>query len=192
MRNGKHKVFIISGPSRVGKEAITNSLLRKRSLNLGKVVTATTRERRHGEVSGKHFYFFTPAEFQQKIRDGYFLEWAVVHSGRFYGTPVHEIYRIQKSGKRVLMNIDVQGAREVARKIPGVVRIFIKPDSLLNLRRRMESAGFTAEQVADRLKNAKRELAEAKNYEYVVVNREGALEEAIEEVARIIRDELHI
>lgn len=190
MKYGEHKVFIISGPSRVGKEAITNALLRRRSLNLGKVVTATTRMTRPGEINGKHFYFFTPEEFQQNIKKGYFLEWAMYGANR-YGTPIQEVHRVQKEGKHVLMNIEVQGAEIVARKLKGVVRIFIKPDSLANLRGRMERAGFTNEQVVVRVARAKRELAEAKKYDYIVVNPEGELEKTIEKVAGIIDNELH-
>ncbi|MBI4359661.1 MAG: guanylate kinase [Candidatus Jacksonbacteria bacterium] len=188
-RRGDHKIFIISGPSRVGKEAITNALLQKRQLNLEKVVTATTRESRPYEISGKHFYFFTTEEFREKIKSGHFLEWAI-YSGRYYGTPLHEILRIQKTGKHALMNIEVQGAAKVARKMPGVVRIFIKPDSLLNLRKRMERAGFTKDQIVDRLITAKRELIAAKKYDYTVVNKEGNLRQTIAKVEAIIRKEI--
>ncbi|HCA67077.1 MAG: guanylate kinase [Candidatus Jacksonbacteria bacterium RIFOXYA2_FULL_44_7] len=188
MKNGEHKVFIISGPSRVGKEAITNSLLRKRSLNLKKVVTGTTRERRPSEIEGKHFYFFTTEEFMEKIKDGYFLEWAI-YGAKYYGTPIQEIRGIQRSGKYALMNIEVHGAGQVARKLSDVVRIFIKPDSLLTLRKRMERAKFTKHQITDRLKTAKRELAESKKYDYIVVNRDGHLRQTIAEVSAIIKKE---
>ncbi len=136
------KIFIISGPSRVGKDAITQGLLRKRSLNLQKVITATTRSKRPGEVPGRHYYFLTTDEFQQKIGDGGFLEWAVLRGGRFFGTPVAEFDRIITHGKNVILNIDVQGAKQLSRMRDDIVKIFIKPDSFANLKRRMRAAGF--------------------------------------------------
>lgn len=186
MRKGKHKVFIISGPSRVGKEVITNALVRKRSLSLTKAITATTRKRREGEIPGKHFYFFTPEEFQQKITEGYFLEWVMVWSGRYYGTPRHELRRIFQAGRHALLNIEVHGASHIARRLRNVVRIFIKPDSLANLKKRMKRAGFTRAEIVDRMARVKRELAASKEYDHIVVNREGHLQETIREVAGII------
>ena len=187
---GGRKIFIISGPSRAGKESVTNAVVRRRSLNLKKIVTATTRERRPYEISGKHFYFFTPEEFQRKIKRNFFLEWAVHSGGRYYGTPMQEIRRARSERKHIVLNIDVQGAAQVVLKEKSAIRIFIKPDSLQTLRRRMYKAGFAKEQISARLEDAKRELQESGAYDYVVVNREGKLEDAVQEVVNIIKKEL--
>ena len=174
----------------MGKESVANALARKRSLNLKKVVTATTRAKRPYEVEGKHFYFFTSEEFQRRIKKGFFLEWAVHSGNRYYGTPIREVRRALQEKKHILLNIDVQGATQVVKKCPDAVRIFIKPDSVGALRRRMEQAGFTRDQIAARLQDAKRELHAARDYDYVVVNREGELRQAIARVAAIIKKEI--
>jgi len=191
MQHKKNKVFIISGPSRVGKEVITKGLVRKRSLNLQKVITATSRPRRPGERPGKDFHFFTPAEFEQKIKEGFFLEWAVLRGGRYFGTPVKEFDKIHQKNKHVIMNIDVQGSKQIAKIRDDVVRIFIKPDNVKNVKERMQEAGFTEEQMKARLVDMKREMKEAKKYDYTVVNKEGELDQAIEEVAEIIKKEIN-
>ena len=103
MNNNQPKIFIVSGPSRVGKDAITKGLLRKRSLNLQKVITATSRPKREGEVEGKHYHFLNPEEFTQKIKQGYFLEWAILAGGRYYGTPLPEFDRIKAQNKNVII-----------------------------------------------------------------------------------------
>lgn len=184
------KIFIISGPSRAGKESVINAVVRRRSLNLKKIVTATTRERRPYEISGKHFYFFTPEEFQRKIKSNFFLEWAVHSGGRYYGTPMQEIRRARSERKHIILNIDVQGAAQVILKEKNAIRIFIKPDSLQTLKRRMSRAGFSKEQIVARMEDAAQELQEAGAYDYVVVNREGKLGDAVEEVINIIKKEL--
>lgn len=185
------KIFIISGPSRVGKDAITQGLLRRRSLNLRKVITATTRPKRPGEVNGRHYYFLTADEFQRKIDQGGFLEWAVLRGGRLFGTPVAEFDRILTHGKNVILNIDVQGAKQLTRARDDIVKIFIKPDSLVNLKRRMKAAGFPAAETRARLVDLQREIREMKRYDHVVVNREGELTAAINQVAAIIRSEIN-
>lgn len=190
MSHHQQKIFIISGPSRVGKDAITRGLLRKRRLNLQRVITATSRPKRQSERDGKHYYFFTREEFEQKVQEGYFLEWAVLRGGRYFGTPMNEFDRIKAQNKNVIMNIDVQGAYQLARVRDDIIRIFIKPDSLGNLKRRMKEARFTPEQMKARLADMRRELKEAKRYDYIVMNREGKLKDAIEEIAQIIAEEI--
>ena len=187
----KQKIFVISGPSRVGKDAITRGLLRRKELNLQKVITATSRVKRRGEVDGRDFYFFTPEEFEEKVKKGYFLEWALLSGGRYYGTPVSEFDRIRAKSKNVIMNIEVQGARQLSKMRDDVTKIFIKPDSVAHLIRRMKEAGFSKEETPARLTDCKRELKDASRYDYRVVNREGKLEEAIAKVADIIQKEIN-
>lgn len=190
MKTALPKIFIISGPSRVGKDAITQGLLRKPDLNLQKVITATSRPRRPDEADGRHYYFFDPDTFQKKIEEGFFLEWAVLRGGKCFGTPVSEFDRIQSHSQNVIMNIDVQGAKRLAQMRDDLVRIFIKPDKSAHLRRRMKEANFTPDQIKARLADMKREMKEMTAYDYVVVNREGRLQEAIDEVAAIIKQEI--
>lgn len=181
------KVFIISGPSRVGKNAVIQGLLEIPNLNLAKVITATSRAQRLSEVNGKDYYFLSKEEFEKKITAGYFLEWAVLRGGRYFGTPIDGINKILQTGKNVIMTIDVQGATQVRQKRSDVISIFIKPDSLKSLKQRMDKAGFTEEERKNRLEDYKRELDEEKHYDYSVINYEGKLDETIKEVADIIR-----
>jgi len=190
MSKQKTKIFIISGPSRVGKDVITKGLLKEQGLNLEKVLTATSRPKRDGEIEGRDYYFFSPEEFEVKIQQGYFLEWAVLSGGRYYGTPISEFDRIQEKNKNAIMKIDVQGASQVAKIRDDIVRIFIKPDSKEHIIKRMKQAGFTADQVQARLKDMERELQEAKNYDYVIVNKQGEIQNTIKKVSNIIKKEI--
>ena len=190
MQKKQPRIFIISGPSRVGKDVITKALLGIPDLNLEKVTTATSRPQRQGEIAGGHYYFFTPEEFEQKIKEGYFLEWAVLRGGKYFGTPVHEFDRIHARNKNVVLNIDVQGARQLAGVRDDIVRIFVKPDSLEHLKERMKEAGFTKEQMEARFADTDRELKESEQYDYIVVNTEGKRTETVAYVADIIRKEI--
>jgi len=184
------KIFIISGPSRSGKNCIIKALLRRRSLNLEKVITATSRLKRSGEKDGRDYYFLTDRAFQERIKQEYFLEWAKLRGGQYFGTPKAELKRITAKKKNIIMTIDVQGAKQVAKMRDDIVRIFIKPDSVQNIKKRMKIAGFSKEQIAIRLNDMKRELKEARYYDYAVVNREGKLSDAIDEVAGIIKKKI--
>jgi guanylate kinase len=188
VKKEKTKIFIISGPSRVGKNAIMAGLLKKK-LNLERAITATTRAKRQGEIQNKDYYFLNRQEFEKKIKQGYFLEWATLRGGEYFGTPANEVARIKKKNKNVLITVDVQGAQQLSKKLKNIVKIFIKPDSLENLKRRMKLAGFNKERIQTRLADAKRELKEVKKYNYIVVNKEGKLDEAIEEIEKIITKE---
>ena len=184
------KVFIISGPSRVGKNAIIQGLLKIPSLKLSRVITATSRPQRPHEANGQDYHFFTDEEFKEKIDQGYFLEWAVLRGGRYFGTPIDGIKKILQQGKNVIMTIDVQGAAQVRKMRSDLVSIFIKPDSLKSLKQRMIKAHFSTDDQKARLKDYKRELDEEKHYDHSVVNYEGKLQETIKEVAEIIKKEL--
>jgi len=184
------KIFIISGPSRVGKNALILGLLKIKDLNLGKIITATSRPQRPDEVNGIDYYFLPREEFVRRIKQGYFLEWAILRGGNYFGTPFDAIEKIEKQGKNVIMTIDVQGAKQVRGKRSDLVSIFIKPDSLASLKRRMEKANFTKEEIKARLIDYRRELKEEKNYQYSIINYEGQLDQTIKEVAEIIRYEL--
>lgn len=180
----KSQLYILSGPSGVGKNAILRELL-KVAPSLKKVITYTTRKRRLKEKEGKDHCFITVDDFKKKIKKGYFLEWAYVHRD-YYGTPVKEIKENIK--KKLIMEIDVQGALQVKKKIPQAILIFIKPDSLKNLLRRISRRGkMTSKDLEARLKSYPQEMKLSRFYDYIIVNRENRLNETVAKIRKIIK-----
>jgi len=186
----KGKIFIISGPSGSGKTTLHNKLLadpyfRKR---LVKSISVTTRSRRKGEVNGRDYIFVTPKMFDYKVRANHFLEWEKVFSN-CYGTPQKNVCDLLNHGQHVLLCIDVKGARKVYRRFKSAVTIFIKTPTWDDLKQRLKERDTDdAETIALRLKVAKEELLEAKNYKHVIVN--DNVERAAEQLKIIIRNEL--
>lgn len=175
--------IILSSPSGGGKTTITKALLERRS-DIGYSVSATTRSPRHAEVDGRDYLFLTEGEFLARRERGDFAESAEVH-GKLYGTLRREVHRILESGKHVIMDIDVQGARQFASAFPASVLIFLLPPSADVLLARLQAR--RTEDPADllvRLETAKRELAASEFYEYLVVN--DNLERAVSDVSTII------
>jgi guanylate kinase len=185
----KGKIIIISGPSQVGKDAVVRKLVRMPELKLHKVITYTTRERRMEEKMGVDHLFIKEEEFKKMIEEDVFLEWAPVRA-MFFGTPKDKVREMLDNGENVLLKIDVRGAKQVLEKYPEAVTIFIMPDSLENLRKRMEAKGFSEEQLAIRWQEAMEEIKVAEGYQYRVVNYEGRLNETIESVGKIIKKEI--
>ncbi|MEW6610744.1 MAG: guanylate kinase [Patescibacteria group bacterium] len=180
------RIIILSGPSQVGKDAVVKELLKKPALNLTQVITVTTREQRPEEVDRVDHYFVDDKEFNARIARGEFLEWAPVRNRKF-ATPRQAVEEALAQGRNVLLKIDVRGAKQVMHHYPNAVRIFIEPDSLDSIRRRMVEKGFSDEQLDIRWREAMDELKAAHAYEYRVVNREGRLDETVEEIAAIIQ-----
>lgn len=177
---------ILSAPSGAGKTTIARRLLGERD-DVGYSVSCTTRAPREGEVDGKDYYFVSREEFMQRVDRGAFAEWADVH-GRLYGTLRSEVERVLGTGRHVVMDIDVQGARQFKGAFPGAVTIFILPPSAAVLVARLlgrNSEDGTA--VTRRLESARMELAAVELYEYVVVNAD--LDPAVAEVGAIITAE---
>lgn len=186
------KIFVLSGPSGVGKTTLHNSLLhdKKISRKLVKLVSVTTRKRRGKEKSGKHYLFFTKKDFLSRAKRGYFLEWQKVFTD-YYGTPKANAQKVLESGKSVLLCIDVKGARVVFKKCKGAVGIFIKAPSVAALKIRLKKRGTEdARAVSRRLAVAKQEMKEAKRYRYAVVN--DKFPKAVSELKNIIKKELKI
>jgi guanylate kinase len=172
-------VFVITGPSGVGKGTLIRTLL-ERVPELQLAVSATTRAPRPGEEDGVHYHFLSDAEFDKRVIAGDFLEHAD-YSGRRYGTLKSEL-----SKNDVVLEIEVQGARQVAREMPDAVRIFIAPPSEDALRPRLIGRGTDdPEQVEARLRTAARELAAQGEFGHVVVN--DRLDEAAAELERVVR-----
>jgi guanylate kinase len=178
------QVFVITGPSGVGKGTLIRTLL-ERVPELELAVSATTRAPRPGEEHGVDYHFLTDAEFDRRVLEGDFVEHAS-YSGRRYGTLKSELRKRQDSDASVVLEIEVQGARQVAREMPEAIRIFIAPPSEETLRLRLVGRGTDdAEQVEARLATAKAELAAQDDFPYVVHN--DRLEDAADELERVVR-----
>lgn len=181
-------LVVLSGPSGVGKTTITQALV-GRGWRGHVVVTATTRRPRPGEVDGVHYHFRTAQAFQQMLQGGELLEHAEVH-GNWYGVPATPVRAQLAAGIDVILTIDPQGAKTIRGRTRGAVSVFLIPESLDELVERMnQRASDTAEQRALRLLNAEREMAELPSYEYVIVNRQDRLDEAVEQLEAIMTAE---
>jgi guanylate kinase len=178
------QVFVITGPSGVGKGTLIRTLL-ERVPELELSVSATTRAPRPGEVPGEHYHFLTDLEFDRRVLEGDFVEHAD-YSGRRYGTLRSELDRRLAEGKSIVLEIEVQGARQVKQTMPGAVRIFIAPPSEDELRVRLIGRGHeTAEQIDARLEVARSELGAQDEFPHVVLN--DRLPDAADELERVVR-----
>lgn len=162
------KLFVISGPGGVGKSTITREVARFDQFYLS--VSVTTRQPREGERDGVHYHFVTREEFESKIADNEFMEWAEF-AGNLYGTLESEVQRQRIAGKHVLLEIEIQGARQVKLVHPEAELIFISPPSWEELEGRIRSRGTDSEErIRQRLMLAQDELAAASEFDHVFVN----------------------
>ena len=163
------RVFIVSGPSGVGKSSIIHQVLAKRP-EIRLSVSTTTRPPRPGEVDGVDYHFVDTATFERTIAQGGFLEWARSYDN-FYGTGVREIERIHGAGCHALLDVDTQGALNIQAAYSGAVYIFIRPPDLATLESRLRGRGTEAEEVMQkRLARAAQEIALSDRYQYVLTN----------------------
>lgn len=177
------RLVVVSGPSGVGKGTVVRGVLSARP-DLTLSVSATTRDPRPGEVDGVHYRFVGDAAFDRLIERGAFLEWAEVF-GRRYGTLADDVEEARASGRDVLLEIDVQGARTVRERVPDAILVFLRPPSEEELRRRLAARGTeTGASLQARLREARREMDEADRFDHVVVN--DRIDEAVAEVLAII------
>ena len=177
-------VFVITGPSGVGKGTLIRGLL-ERIPELELSTSATTRKPRPGEEDGVDYYFLTPQQFADRVTAGEFVEHAT-YSGNMYGTLRSELERRAQERSPVVLEIEVQGARQVREAIPEAVAVFIAPPSLDALRARLVGRGTDSpEEVDERLRTAQRELEAKPEFAYVVVN--DRLEQATDELEGIVR-----
>ena len=180
------RVVILSAPSGGGKTTIAQRLLRERPADLGYSVSATTRPPRPGEQDGEAYHFLTRAEFERRRAAGEFLE-SAEYAGHLYGTLRSEVERLLQSGRHVVMDIEIEGARLVRKAYPWPqsVSVFILPPSVEALLERLrERRSESAQDLAQRLKRAVEEVGAATEFDYRVVN--DRLDDAVKEIGAII------
>ncbi len=176
-------LFVVSAPSGAGKTTLCSMLVNEID-NIVFSVSHTTRPPRPGEVDGKDYHFVSEQEFERLVAEDAFLEWARVH-GNFYGTHRGQVMEKLAQGLDVILDIDVQGAKQVKKKLPAAITIFILPPSWHVLEERLRKRGSEdADKIKLRLQNAMKEIEEVTNYHYTVVNDE--LHEAFLELKTIV------
>jgi len=184
---GIGKLFVISAPSGAGKTTLIKKVL-DRFESLSYSVSHTTRDPRGDEEDGLDYFFIDPVEFEKKIGLGHWLEWAKVHNN-YYGTSRKFVRTCLERGQSLLLDIDVQGAKQIMGTGMNLVTIFIMPPAFEVLSRRLENRGTDSKEViARRLENAKIEIDQKDLYQYVVVNDD--LDQALEKLCLIFKKEM--
>jgi guanylate kinase len=186
LKREKGILFVISGPSGVGKNSVLTSLL-KEDLELCYSISATTRKPRKGEADGVNYYFMDRADFLKKVDEGFFFEYQE-YVGNLYGTPRVYIEKMVSEGKDVTLDIECRGAEEIKRLMPGAVLVFLTPPSIGELKARLNARSTDSPEVIEmRIRKAEDEMEEIYNYDYYVINDD--LDNAVELVRSIIAAE---
>ena len=183
----KGDLIIISGTTCAGKGTVIKRLLANHN-DIVLSTSYTSRPKRDSEVDGVDYYFVTPEEFERKIKNGDFLEYAQVQYGAYYGTPKKEVLELLNSGKDVILEIDVQGAKQIKELYPSTILIFIMAPSMREVKRRIMMRGDeNIDQIISRFKVAYNEINQINAYNYVVVNDD--LDNAVAKVEAILTSE---
>ena len=181
--SGPGRLTVLTGPSGVGKGTLVRGLL-ERYPQLWLSVSATTRPPREGEMEGEHYFFLSPEAFERQVKEGGFLEWATF-AGNSYGTPRAAVEQRLAAGQPVLLEIELEGARQVRRTFPAGLQIFVAPPSFEELERRIRGRGTDQEEaISKRLARAQEELAAATEFDAVLVN--GTLDVAARELEQLM------
>lgn len=177
------RLIVLTGPSGVGKGTLLRSLL-QRHPELYLSVSVTTRPPRPGEVNGKHYYFVSRAEFDRMVVNNELLEWAEF-AGNCYGTPRHPVEEQIRQGRWVVLEIELEGARQIRRNFPEALRIFILPPSMPELECRLRSRGQDSEEaIVRRLERARAEIDAASEFDFQVINDD--LDKALERIEEVL------
>lgn len=183
---GKGNLIVISAPSGAGKGTVIDGVMKINS-NLWLSVSMTSRKIRSNDIPGETYFFVSKEEFEERIKEGVFLEYAI-YNGNYYGTPKDKIQEKLDQGIDVILEIEIQGALKVKELVPDAIFIFILPPSMKELRRRLVSRGTDSkEKVLERFRTAYREINEVTKYNYVVINDE--VEKAVSKVNAILLSE---
>lgn len=186
MTNHKIKgdLFVISAPSGAGKSTVCQRVLKEMN-GIAFSISHTTRSPRHGEINGKNYHFISRERFNEMINANAFIEWAEVH-GNLYGTSYAAIESLLEQGMDVLLDVDVQGKRNISRIFPTAVSIFILPPSMAELQKRLESRGTDDNATIElRLRNAILEMRQVSSYDFIIINDD--LDAAVRDMKAIIR-----
>jgi guanylate kinase len=179
------QLFVVSGPSGSGKTTVLRRALERPGVDARLSVSATSRPPRPGEEHGREYYFLTPEEFARACEAGELLEWAV-YNGNYYGTPAAPVFEALRQGRRVVLEIETQGAMKVRERAPTARFVFIDAPDFDTLARRLrERSTETEQQVRERLEIARRERDLAPTYDVRIVNDD--LEEAVDELAAVLK-----
>ncbi len=177
------RVFILSGPSGVGKNTVAEQICEKKGIS--RAVTATTRSPRPDEEDGRDYYFVTSQEFEQWLKEGKLVEYNE-YGGNYYGTPVFSVNTATQNNDHVILVIDVNGALKIKRQAPEVHLIFLKPPDLDTLEQRLRGRGDEDEEsICYRLRQAETEMQMEEKYDYTVINDD--LDMAIDQVEHILQ-----
>ena len=186
--DGRGLLVIISAPSGAGKDTVIERLV-EAVPDAVVYITATSRKPRPGEVHGRHYFFYEPEKFREEIEAGNFLEWSMVH-GDFKGVRRDALAETLERHRVVIVKPEPQGMRKIKALLPEALTIFIMPPSVDSLRRRLVTRGTESpEQLELRMRNAEIEMAAAPEYDHVVVNEDGKIEDTVRQIASIIEKE---
>jgi guanylate kinase len=185
----KSNIFIVSGPSGAGEDSIIEGL--KKYFTIERIITTTTRSMRRGEEQGSPYYFISQTAFQKGIKNNQFAEYAQEYNGNFYGVTETELNRVRNSGKIGIWKIEYKGVMTVKRKYPEIIAIFVNAPSLEILEERIRKRDNVSEKyIKERTEYTKEWIKHIDIYDQTVINKEGKLDEAIQEVANIIKGNL--
>jgi guanylate kinase len=183
LEHQKGQLFVITAPSGTGKNTVIE-MVRKDLKGLGYSISHTTRAPRKGEMNGVHYYFVGKKEFEKMIQAQEFVEWAIVYD-QLYGTSISSVRSAQVSGMDVLLDLDIQGARQIKKRFPDSTSIFIIPPSLQALRERLEKrSSHDGTNIDLRMTEAVKEIRECRNFDFLIVNDD--LTQAVREVQAVI------
>ena len=187
------KLLVISGPSGVGKGTIVKLLedmYQEKSKKLYLSISCTTRNPREGEENGVNYYFITEKEFLKRLKNNDFLEYNVYGTGKYYGTPKSTVLEYLKKGYDVILEIDINGYKQIKENFPDAIGIFIMPPDINELYNRLKNRNTEDEETINvRIKTAKKEIKERKIYDYIIVNENNQSEKTAEGIYDILNSE---